>query len=895
MIKLHHQHYPNRKKSIPHPLFLLALFLNLLFLPGQNAFSDQNVDQATLRQVSLHLPWLHQFQFAGYYAAIEQGYYARAGFKVRIIEGTPGNKPVEEVVSGRAAYGVGRSEILLHRLHGLPLVVLAAVMQHSAVVLLTRADAGFNSPRDLIHRRVMTLNGREAAEYMAMFRREGISLEQLTLLESSFDINDLIKGNTDALNAYSTNEPYTMEGLGVKPRMIRPIDYGVDFYGDCLFTSEAELRKNPDQVKAFRAASIAGWEYAMAHTREMIQLIQTRYGAKQTLAHLEFEAGALKELIMPDLIEIGHMNPKRWDHMARTYVELGMAEPDYSLMGFIYNPDTTAYPFWVKYMFWVSVASALLTGFFSIFLLIHNRRLTTEINRRSAVEKALAASEERYRSMMESMMDAAYICSPDFLIQYVNPRMKMKLEPDPMGKPCYRTIYHQEDKCPWCTFDRVQRGEHVEHELLNPVDNHFYSVTSSPINFSGDAPLDQGKPPPSKLTILRDITQQKALETKLAHSRRMESLGTLTGGIAHDFNNLLYIMMGNAELALENIPESSPAHVNLTEIINAGKRSARIIGQLLSFSRGDNGQLKPMDGVATLGDSLDLIRATLPSSIKIHRELPDKKLWMVGDPDQIRQLLINLCINAFQAMEKTGGTIEVLVDSTTLTDESTPIHRKLPPGRYLRLIVKDTGPGIPHEVMDRVFDPYFTTRGVGKGTGMGLPLTHGIVKNHGGTITVDSIPGQGAIFTILFPLIEKKENQEKRQPQEKKIKGDLMILFVDDEKMITNLMKKALERHGYKVVAMTNPVQALEKFKSEPTNFNLVITDMTMPGMGGETLSREILKIRPDIPIIISTGHSNLMDNTKAKQMGITTYIMKPMAISELVECIKTVLDQQPL
>lgn len=510
----------------------------------------------------------------------------------------------------------------------------------------------------------------------------------------------------------------------------------------------------------------------MANTGEMIQLIKTRYRVQQSRNHLDFEARALKKLIMPapDLIEIGHMNPKRWRKMAETYVELGMAEPGYSLRGFIHTPDTTGYPLWIKYMSWISIAAALLIGVFSIFLLFHNRRLTTEVNRRNVAEKALAASEERYRSIMESMMDEVYICSPDFLIVYANPKMKMRLGPDPIGKTCYRKIYHQQKRCPWCVFDRVKRGEQVEQELLNPVNNHFYSITNSPINFSRVKPLDQVKGP-SKLTILRDITQQKTLHIKLAHARRMESLGTLTGGIAHDFNNLLYMMMGNAELALEKIPESSPAHANLKEIINAGQRTAKSIQQLLSFSHRDNRQLKPMDGVAALNNSLDFIRGTLPDSTEIHRQLPRKKLWIIGDPDQINLLILNLCTNASQAMEKTGGTIQVMVDTTVLNDDLTPVHKDLAPGQYLRLIVKDTGPGIAHDVMDRIFDPYFTTLEFGKGIGMGLPLAHGIVKNHGGTITVESVLDQGAKFTILFPLIKNIETEDTRQTEEQTIKG----------------------------------------------------------------------------------------------------------------------------
>jgi len=282
--------------------FLAALMVTCLVFIGarQGAAIEQTTVEKTsedrLKHVTLQLTWLNQFQFAGYYTAVEKGFYREAGFKVTITEGGPGRKPVQEVIAGRANYGVAKAEILLHRLHGKPVVVLAAILQHSAVILLAKKESGIDNPHSMIGRRVMLLEGDDSAEYIAMFRKEGISLEQFKVIPSTYDINDLIDGKVDVFNAYITNEPYFLESRGIPVSVICPRTYGIDFYGDCLFTSEQELKEHPDQVKAFREASLLGWKYAMAHPEEIIDVILKKYGVKKSRDHLRFEADAIRKL-----------------------------------------------------------------------------------------------------------------------------------------------------------------------------------------------------------------------------------------------------------------------------------------------------------------------------------------------------------------------------------------------------------------------------------------------------------------------------------------------------------------------------------------------------------------------------------------------------------------------
>ena len=257
----------------------MLVVLSLAFiLTMQVAATEQTpskkFSENDLKHVNLQLVWLHQFQFAGYYAALEKGFYREAGFKVTISEGGPGRSPVNEVISGRASYGVGKGEILLHRLHGKPVVAIAVIFQHSAIILLAKKESGIDNPQRMIGRRVMRLKGDDAAEDIAMFRKEGISLEQINIIPSTYDIKDLIDDKVDVFNAYITNEPYFLKVRSIPVSIISPRTYGIDFYGDCLFTSEQELKEHPKQVKAFREASLRGWEYAMAHPEEIVDLIK---------------------------------------------------------------------------------------------------------------------------------------------------------------------------------------------------------------------------------------------------------------------------------------------------------------------------------------------------------------------------------------------------------------------------------------------------------------------------------------------------------------------------------------------------------------------------------------------------------------------------------------------
>jgi diguanylate cyclase (GGDEF)-like protein len=479
--------------------------------------------------IDIQLRWHHQFQFAGYYAAVEKGFYREEGLEVRLHPGDPAHQPVQEVLSGRVQYAEGNSEILFQRLRGEPLVALAAIFQHSPSILLVRKDSGIDSVHDLAGKKVMLMNRTEDADFLTMFVNEGISLSQIDIIPSSYQIDDLITRKVDAFNAYSSNEPFFLKQRGIPYNIIAPGNYRVDFYSDIFFTSEKELRSRPERVEKMLRATLKGWRYAMDHPDEIIDLLIRRYPIDKTRAHLEFEAAEMRKLIFPDLIEIGHMNPERWQHMADAFVKAGLVSSDNYLDGFLYSAKSNKHlPAWVIPVLGAGLAVIAFILASAYYLMQLNRRLASaqhqlhavnrvlseEIDERKTIEANLRISEKRYHSLFGNMVEGFAFCrmlyrndQPDD-IQYieVNPAFETLTGlPAVAGKKVTEVVPGIKESNPeiFEIYGRVAAGGLPEKfEIFMPPLNLWFSVSA----YHADTDAH------CFITVIENITERKLLQ-----------------------------------------------------------------------------------------------------------------------------------------------------------------------------------------------------------------------------------------------------------------------------------------------------------------------------------------------------------------------------------------------
>jgi len=413
-------------------------------------------------------------------------------------------------------------------------------------------------------------------------------------------------------------------------------------------------------------------------------------------------------------------------------------------------------------------------------------------------------------------------------------------------------------------------------------------VRSTPISVNGKIQL---------FSIINDITERmqaeeerNSLQAQLQQVQKMEAIGTLAGGIAHDFNNILGALLGYAEIALEDCPPGSLVSNEIEQILKAGKRARDLVKQILAFSRQAQTERMPLQPSVMVKETVKMLSSTLPATIEIKQDIDPDAGPILADPTQIHQILMNLCTNAYQAMEEHGGMLTISLKMKDLTEKDLETEPRLQPGPFVHLSIKDTGEGIAPEIRDRIFDPYFTTKEIGKGSGMGLAILHGIVKSYNGFVTCRSTLGEGSVFDVFLPRIADEAVPEitSAVPIQG---GDEHILLVDDESMLVEMGHKMLERLGYHVTSMTGSVEALRAFQDQPQVFDLVITDQTMPVMTGSDLARHMLQIRPDLPIILCTGYSNHISEEKARALGIQGFAMKPLVRKEIAVLIRRVLD----
>ena len=528
-----------------------------------------------------------------------------------------------------------------------------------------------------------------------------------------------------------------------------------------------------------------------------------------------------------------------------------------------------------------------------------NEKLYQEIIQRRLVEQSLRIMEEKYRGFFEHAVEGAYQSTPKGKYLSINPALARLYGYDSVETMLAAVSDIARDVYVDPTMRRSFK-ELIERD--GEVRNLEYQVRRSdgtPIWISENARVARGR----RGRVLyyegtiQDITRRKtaeaeaaALSQQLLQAQKMEAIGTLAGGVAHDFNNILGAILGYSELALDEVPPGSPAAANIAEVLQAARRAREHVRQILAFSRHSAPQREPVRVGPILHEALGLVRATIPSTIRIEREIATEADQVVADAAQLHQVIVNLCANASHAMGGRDGVLRVRLESVTLGPGQTPAFGRLGPGPYLKLSVHDTGHGIPPEVLPRIFDPFFTTKPVGTGTGLGLSVVHGILQSHGGDIQVESTPNVGSTFTVWLPASSDAAPAAPIPTAWRRGQGQ-RVLVIDDEPLLVRMLVQGLERLGYMACGETSSRKALEDLVSAPAQFDLIITDQTMPGLSGVELANAFHQIRPDIPIILCSGYADTIDQLQAKTAGIRGLLLKPMDFAQLSQMVGEALQ----
>jgi len=829
---------------------------------------------AELTPITLQLKWRHQFQFAGYYMAEARGYYRQAGLDVRFVEATPGLKPIDEVLSGNAQFGVGTTDLLLYRQEKQKVVAVAAIFQHSPIALMTLEGVG---------RPLVSLKGAKimvephSAELTAFLNREGLGQGAVQLVEHSFDPGDLIERRVQAMSVYVTDEPWTLSTQGVPYSLFTPRSAGIDFYGDTLFTTEGYLAAHPEVVSAFREASLRGWREAIADPDAAIDLILERSDRKSR-AQLRFEADAMAPLLQFDLVEPGYMSAARWRHIVEVYTEAGLLPQGLELDGFLYAAPTPTPR-------WVVAALASLIGL--ALVLAVGAGAIAQSNRRTR------ESEARFRTLFERSADPCFLLRDGKLIDcnlaaaqalgFRSGAELVGLSPAELAPPT------QADGRP----SKELAAEYMALALRDGVHR-----------FEWDLRHLDGHPVPMRITLAKmrlddsdalfataqDISQTRELERSLrlasaeaGAASRLKS--QFLANMSHEVRTPLAAIMGVAELGKDTktVEEAKEFFAMVGE---AGQTLLSLANDLLDVSRLEAGRMRIEDGLvdvhALVTQSVSLVSAQAKAKgLTLETQfIPDEPVTVRGDRVRLGQVLTNLLSNAVKFTEVGGVTVHTMALDGVL-----------------RLSVVDTGVGLSEAQQARLFQPFSqvdesAARRHG-GAGLGLALSRQIARLMGGELTMESAPGRGSTFTctVPAPVVEKEGARGAKQATTADL-ASLRVLVVDDNRVNQLLATSLLHKAGASTEVAENGLMAIGRLERGPTDFDVVLMDVQMPELDGLETTRELRRRQQfeKLPIVALTAHALEEERSRCLAAGMNGYLSKPIEVTTFYATLRQYL-----
>ncbi|MDD5393043.1 MAG: ABC transporter substrate-binding protein [Thiothrix sp.] len=888
--------------------FVWTLWLCLLF------FGQAIAAPPPLESVTLQLKWQHQFQFAGYYAAVEKGFFRDEGLDVTLQAGGPDISPLTEVLEGRAQYAVEAGELVYYRLQGKPVVALASIFQHSPAILMTLSDSGLLTPHDLAHKRVgILVGGQPIVEVAAIFVNEGLKLDALSLQPNSVGMDALVAGKLDADYGYLTSEPFLNQQAGRDVHYIRPINYGVDFYGDTLFTCERQVREHPEQVAAFRRAVVKGWQYALENPDEIITFLLQHY-PNLNREHLQFEAQQIRELMKPDIVKIGHMNGERWQRMADTFVKLGMVNDTNKLEGFLYDPEQKSDYRWIGWMLAILLAvialgfaASAVLGWFNARLQAKNAQLEQEIQARAATDRLLHESQRSLQSLIGNLPGMAYRChyDPAWTMEFVSEgcealtgcpvshlqgkkgiSLNSLIHPDDQKRVWVETSAALQKRQPFQLNYRIKHRTEGWRWVWEQGHCVEWAADGSPLMLEG---------------LIVDITSQVDTQQELQRAKEQADAATraksiFLANISHEIRTPLSVVTGLAQL-LQQTTLDGKQRDYAEQLQSSSRLLLGIVEDVMDFSCIEAGEVVLRPALFHLPGILQSIchvvqkdadAKGLVFQVELQDDVPQS---LLGDPLRLSQVLNNLLVNALKFTKK--GKIFLHVSLQSRSGETVSI----------RFCVRDTGIGIPADQREKLFEPFVRIEADGhalvKGAGLGLSISRRLVELMGGVITVESIPGIGSEFCFCANFGVDAQQTAIPEPTlvpapPTDVLAGAQILLVDDDVLNCMLGTELLRAIGCHPVAVESGALALEALEREP--FRLVLMDVEMPNMNGYEVTQ---RIRSDprwanLPIVALTAHAFTQVREQCLTSGMNDYLTKPIDIQKLKATLLRWLSQTP-